>query len=445
MNTNKLSEKITDNVFQFYADNKKICDKWYNLAEDSNIDKIYDDIDEITKKELFSQTAIVVLTANKYENNVLHQKIYQLNKKQKKIHKMKINLATPCDKYSEAFAYWFEWNDYSVLHINANVTGSYTIGGSADIVKWVINNPYLFPSAIISLGIAFGANEDKNGLGDVVISEKIYPYFVGAKINDEALSIVDDNAFEIGSEFNRIKNLTTENKFRRLEKRLRIKISLGNYLTGEAVVSSQKARDAFLHITTQEIKAGDMEGYGLFKECKDKNVLIPCLTIKSICDWGVAKNFNEKNNKALSKFKEVVSEKLDEKDKAKLRHENYIELLRTLKDRIQAVASSYAFETLNAIIIEKALDNSLIYSLKEWIKGFNGTTTSCDKLKNKAINELKLKGGGVSLTNEYIHSCVLVLYNEGYIKCEKDCLNHLMTCNDMLDCHTIEVTKKGET
>lgn len=37
-----------------------------------------------------------------------------------------------------------------------------------------------------------------------------------------------------------------------------------------------------------------MEGYGLFKECSTIPNLVPCLIVKSICDWRAMKNFDPK-------------------------------------------------------------------------------------------------------------------------------------------------------
>lgn len=86
MKVNETDEyKIRLNIFNFYANNKEICDDNYNLAENKDIDKIYVDVkDEMDKNSLFTKTSLIILTANKYEKNILHQRIYMVNQKKLK-------------------------------------------------------------------------------------------------------------------------------------------------------------------------------------------------------------------------------------------------------------------------------------------------------------------------------------------------------------------------
>jgi len=77
-----------------------------------------------------------------------------------------------------------------------------------------------------------------------------------------------------------------------------------------------------------------MEGYDLFKECCGRNFIIPCLTIKSICDWRVLKNL--KNLEAVQQSDEEKSQ-IDQIE------------LGTVKDSLQAFASFYAYCVLNIL------------------------------------------------------------------------------------------------
>ncbi len=67
--------------------------------------------------------------------------------------------------------------------------------------------------------------------------------------------------------------MINNNKFNKMPFSVKFK----NYITGEAVVSSSEWRKKIVDTTTQEIYAGDMEGYGLFKECNNTGYEIPCL------------------------------------------------------------------------------------------------------------------------------------------------------------------------
>ena len=411
------SEKIRDNVFGFYAENKEFCDYNYKLAEDENIDKIYDDVEnEVEINSLLTKTSIVLLTANKYEKNILHQRIHSLSAKP--IRRMEIDLLCACERFNKVFAYWFKWSGYSVLHIHANVTGSYTIGGSADIVRWILSNKYLFPTAIISFGICFGTKENESILGDVIISKKIYPYFVGVKVKDETLTVVDDNVFSINSGlYSQIRKLKENNKFNSLG----FKVEFDNYITGEAVVSSSKARNQFVRTTTQNILAGDMEGYGLFKESNSLNNKIPCLIIKSICDWGTEKNFDEKDEKILNQFKNKIHITFS----APSNNDSSAEyILKTLKDRIQAFSASCAFDALNIIMKNNVFETSILDHIREWINAHTGAATTCKMIQEAACNIMDKLEYQASMSKHFIHRSIMILAEEGLLQCEKSCITY---------------------
>lgn len=411
-NSSKRNEAIRECVYNFYAKNRKLCDACYIEAEDENIDQLYVDENELyIQNTLLAQTAVVVLTANKYERNILHKKAFKLQTR--KIRRMEIELPTACQRFKKTYAYWFEWGDYKVLNIHANVTGSYTIGGAADIIRWVLANEYLLPTSIVSFGVCFGTKESDNELGDVVISRKVYPYFIGVKADGKKLPVVDDNAFTINDKLdNKIRNLNNNNKLNKF----RFNVLFKNYITGEAVVSSKFYRDKFVSITTQEIIAGDMEGYGLFKECMSAPYNIPCMVIKSICDWGMEKNFNEKDANVLSQFNTVLStynvECSDEDMKA---------LLKTLKDRLQAYASNCAFDVLDVIIKNDILDMSVFDNIKAWIGNYHGVATTCKTIREELIGIVNRHGLGFSISDSYLHKCLIILEKEGLIRCESKC------------------------
>ena len=148
---------VQKNIFDFYAQNSGKCDQAYTDANDPDIVELYAMINEEKNiNTLLAKTSIILLTANKYEKNILHKKISDLT--HQKIIQFRIDLLTACEQYNEVHAYCFEWNNNIFLHIHANVTGSYTIGGSADIIRWIRSNNYLFPKLISSFGICFGTD-----------------------------------------------------------------------------------------------------------------------------------------------------------------------------------------------------------------------------------------------------------------------------------------------
>lgn len=409
LNKRNINEnKIRDKVFNFYAEHMNSCDTSYAKAEDSYINNIYEIItDETAISILFINTAIVILTANKYERNILHQNIF--NATGEKIKKLEINLLTSYERYSnQVYAYWFKWKGKAYLHIHTNVTGSYTITGSADVINWVKNNMFLFPTLILSFGVCFGTNEEKYSLGDVIISKKIYPYFIGAKINGEKLTVVDDNMFRIDPTiYNKLQDLKNNNLFNNLE----FDVSLDNYLTGEAVVSSLKARLAFDGITTQHTPVGDMESYGIFKECHCNNFKIPCFVIKSICDWGVEKNFDVNDVNIQNEFEKIIG------NKVKRGNYDTKQLLLSLKDRLQAYSADCSFKALDIIMENCDFGESLILKIQNWITVYNGSATSYEEITEKVQSNLIDFKISCKPIKKFVDRCIISLHDKCIIKC----------------------------
>lgn len=400
---------IKQKVFEFYAKKKEVCDRYYDEAEDSKISGLYFIEKENSNIDSFLiKTAVVILTANKYEKNLLHKNAYKKNSK--KIARFNIELPTACNNHNKIYGYFFELNNIPILNLHATVTGSYTIGGSADMVRWVLSNKLLFPVAILSFGICFGLMEKRHQIGDVIISKKIYPYFIGSKINEKKLYVVDDNMFDINSSFLRdIQTMVTDNKFNNLN----FKVDFGNYSTGEAVVSSNYLRQEIKRTTTQDVFAGDMEAYGLFKECNSYKYPLPCLTIKSICDWGIDKNYNADDEQTLEAFKNELNKKIA----TSLDSDDYTKLLKSLKDRLQAYAAQCAFACIDILFSEKDFfDKSLFTKMKKKLKAYNGVAISDHALKQMLCNILKKSNTECNDYNDYIYKCVTQFEIEGLLK-----------------------------
>lgn len=417
MNFNNSTNKelFYKQIFDFYAQNKSNCDKRYNLAEEKDIDKIYHLIENKSNiNSLFAKTAIVILTANKYERNILHQKVYASTKEKIKFFEVRFN--TSYEISNRVYAYWFEIEGYAVLHIHADVTGSYSIAGSGDIVRWILQNKYLCPTCIISFGICFGTNEKRENLGDVIISKKIYPYFIGAKVSDENVTVVDDNAFRINDSMNsKIKRLFDNNKFNDLD----FKVYYKSYVSGEAVISSEKWRKMILETTKQEIHAGEMEGYGLFKECNSNGYNVPCFIVKSICDWGKFKNFDNSNKDLLdelcSSIEEFNNESININEASKL--------MGTMKDRLQAYASYCAYEALQILFENTVFCQSLLVQISDYLQQFKGNATTCNNIQKQFNSINKHLKFNYIISKQYVHRCLMLLESDNIIICETDCKN----------------------
>lgn len=431
----KAGTELRKKVFSAYVENRRECDAAYETAEDSNLEQIYSlctvqqDINSMLAK-----TDIIILTANKYERNILHQKICHATGE--KIKRFDITLNTPCERYNMTSAYWFQWNSKACLHIHANTTGAYTIAGSADIVRWIRFNPYLFPRLVVSYGICFGTDENACKIGDVYISQKVYPYFIGAKIKGKTLNVVDDNVFEIdGNLINILHELRNNNVFNDLS----FGVELGNYLTGEAVVSSLEARMAFNGITTQSTPVGDMEGYGLFKECAHRDFRIPCLIVKSICDWGAEKNFSSENEAVREELVSLLNRCAGESGSG---DHNPGELLDTLKDRLQAYSANHAFQVLDILVKKCPLGNSLYRDIREMLDRYTGVGILCRSIIEHARKKATEWSMAEKPVNCFIHRSLDILRKEGIIRSDYNCIGK-EDCNAFKCQENIFIQLKG--
>lgn len=392
MQTNKqYNENLIERVYRSYYSNREQCKQQYEMAESEDLGKIYNTLrDERAMQQIFSKISVVILTANKYEKNVLHANV--VDREKQKIQRMLIELFPQRNKNQKTYAYYFNFQGYDILHIESQVTGSYTIGGSADLVRYVLDNHYLYPTIIISLGICFGIHDEKQFLGDTIISQKVYPYFMGAKYNEEGYFVSDDNMFRIRQEL--YSKMKSEIIDLNVLNGLGFHAYLGNYMTGEAVISKRNIRDLFAKkVTNQTVDAGDMEGYGLFKECY--GAVMPCLIVKSICDWGVQKNIN-----APDIFKDICGEEC-------------LTELTSVKDRLQAYASYNAFCVLAKLLEKRIFESSIYIRLKDKIRSDKHehviyyARIKKDYLKNIFLDSL--------VSEEFVLMCCQNMVEEGVL------------------------------
>lgn len=323
---NDIATEVKNNLIGFYQLHQEVCDKKYFDAINRNKLHIYKEIkDSNLINSLFIKTEIVILTANFFEKNILH--LNAVNDKKQKIMHHIINSCNNPQRPLNINVYFFEIGNFQILHMEAKQTGSYSMGGSADLVRFIMRNDYCFPSAIISYGICFGNDYYRQKLGDTIIANKLYPYFMSAKIEEKYFFVKDSNIFDIDTQLDaKIQYLIGRGELSESDR-----IFYGNMVTGEAVISNEIMKDIFINAATnQPILGGEMEGYGLFKECQGFECSVPCLLVKSICDWGAYKNIEEETDS-----------------------NNH------LKDKLQAYAAEQAYKVLS-ILLQR---NSLFFEL----------------------------------------------------------------------------------
>lgn len=375
----KTKENLeTTKVIEFVRKNQKKLNKCYNEIKKSKSEAIdthiYEEICEDDFCVLSLKTSIVILTANFFEREILNYNIHITNNQ--KIKKIKNGINIFGNDFRITNAYIFSINDYTILHLSAPETGSNTPCGSSDLVRYITNNKFINPSCIISFGICYGINCEKQHLGNTIFAQKIYPWSIGQKVTESGWSIKHDDYIldlrQTNSQlYNNIKDICEGLTNNTSDIIFENNVEIGNINTGEAVVNNASfRRDIIAMAHGFDIIGGEMEGYGLAKECIYYSK-IPCVILKAICDWGVSKNVDDEINKVLNT--------------------NGIDY----KGRIQAYASYCAFTVLKKLFFECVFENTSTFN-----------KLICEKLyqykRDGYIDKNTLK----KLISDYLNICI---------------------------------------
>ena len=154
--------------------------------------------------------------------------------------------------------------------------GSGGLGASAQAVAKAIET--LAPRAVIMVGIAFGVNQEKQAIGDVLVSQQLRLYDlqrVGTRKGRAEIVLRGDKPSASSNLINRFRGaeLTWEGE---------AEIRFGPILTGEKLVDNQDFTKQLQSFEPEAI-GGEMEGAGLYVACHDKK--IDWILVKGICDW----------------------------------------------------------------------------------------------------------------------------------------------------------------
>ncbi|OHB57400.1 MAG: hypothetical protein A2Y07_04225 [Planctomycetes bacterium GWF2_50_10] len=220
--------------------------------------------DELTA--LVDKISFVIVTATDIETKALHSKLNPIPG-YKAILKV-------C--YGNQTYYLAKFGAFCAIHVQCEM-GSLGIGGSINTVRDAIDA--WKPKAIIMVGIAFGIDNKKQKIGDVLVSETVIPY------DRKRVSAKEIIPKGIPHPANKI----LLNRFKYVVN-WRHNLPSGNIpdvivcqlLSGESLIDNKAARDALLS-QWQNAQGGEMEGAGVFAAAESKNV--PWIIVKGICDF----------------------------------------------------------------------------------------------------------------------------------------------------------------
>jgi nucleoside phosphorylase len=168
--------------------------------------------------------------------------------------------------------------------------GSGGLGGSQESVGKAIDA--LSPAVAVLVGIAFGIDEKKQKIGDVLVSERLMPYELQRRGTgpDGATRIVPRGSRPDASpslvESLRVAHLTRPSPQPR--------VRFGLLLSGEKLVDNIDFRSQLLALAPEAI-GGEMEGSGFYVACQDRKV--DWVVVKAICDWADGKKAKDKTSR----------------------------------------------------------------------------------------------------------------------------------------------------
>lgn len=163
-------------------------------------------------------------------------------------------------------------NGTTVYHAISEM-GAGGSGGMQQTVERVIGA--LKPGAVIAVGIAFGVNEEKQAIGDILVSKLLRLYDlqrVGTRGKIVLRGARPDASPRLMSHFRGFAQTKWGGA----------RVRIGVLLTGDKLVDDVDYRDQLLEVES-EAEGGEMEGAGLYASSYDNRV--DWIVIKAICDW----------------------------------------------------------------------------------------------------------------------------------------------------------------
>ncbi len=166
-----------------------------------------------------------------------------------------------------------------IIHVRSNA-GSTGSSGSELVSSDAIREAS--PEYVISLGICFGLKDDKQNLGDVLVSEEIIDY--------EKTRLGEGGTIERGPKIPANPKLLSAAQNIKKSHQGNFTVNSGVILSGMKLFDNEKKRTELIERFPDAI-GGEMEGTGLMAAAARENT--KWILIKAICDWGYKKGKKE--------------------------------------------------------------------------------------------------------------------------------------------------------
>lgn len=325
-----LYGKYKDNIVTFISNNLVALYKAHSMRKNFSLTLKAN----VRKKDFHKEIADVkflILTANEVERETLFSCCTNYPKNVA-LAERNIIRRIPYDGLVYSVFYI---NDIKVVHVEPEMTGSHTKGGTAETLRKALKA--VRPTFVISVGVAFGYDIKKQQLCDVLVGRQFFSYDKSTKVKDDEINIKRLHVFEADQALlTKIKSTVAfEDKMVGLFEN-GFQAHIGNMITGEYVVDSL----AFKNLITEPFKpfgiiGGEMEALGMFSVIDEYNKKKFCrktrgIMIKGICDWAVGKNIAIKDSDLKIKIQGCPLDNNYCDEKCVLTSEDYKNNLQTL-------------------------------------------------------------------------------------------------------------------
>lgn len=223
---------------------------------------------------------VLVVTATDIETSATHEKLNPIK-----------GYNGIIQVFHEANTYYIgKFGKYHIAHVQSNM-GAVARDSSIMTITSAITN--IKPKFVLMVGIAFGIDNVKQRIGDVLISEGIIPYD-NKRVGKETIyrGQIAPSSKVLLDRFKAVK--TWEFFLPDTTKAVKIPTQI---LSGEELIDNIERRDEIVkHFPTS--KGGEMEGAGLFAACDGK---VDWILVKGICDFADGnKSDDKKENQTLA-------------------------------------------------------------------------------------------------------------------------------------------------
>lgn len=229
----------------------------------------YKELQLVDLQRQLEQGIILIVTATELETNATHKKLSPLP-----------DFESIIKVFEGNYTYYFgKFGNYFVAHVQCGM-GSISRDSSIMTVSTAIK--ILKPKFVLMIGIAFGVDDKKQNIGDVLISEAILPYNFKRVGKEETIHrSIDAPASKLL--LSRFKSIKTWEYL--LDDEKIAKMFFCHILSGEELIDNSQHRDTLVQ-SFPTAKGGEMEGVGLYSACDGS---VDWILVKGICDFADGK------------------------------------------------------------------------------------------------------------------------------------------------------------